>query len=196
MSDAWKIEFFTGATSSTVKTGIGHARAVSGPAQLFCGNGVIDAGEACDQSDLNLASCESLGFPLGGTLACTLACAYDTSGCLPCPGAMVGGACWVLGAQGADCNATCAGIAAGVTYDPATDTYAGSAGTTLNCQAVVTGLSIPLSVIDEPSCPAGVGCGLVSVTMPFPTTLAIRCPTPATTATATDPDVVRICACF
>lgn len=45
-----------------------------------CGNGVIDPGEQCDGSDLGGATCESLGFA-GGTLACSGACTYDTSGC-------------------------------------------------------------------------------------------------------------------
>jgi hypothetical protein len=45
-----------------------------------CGDGVIDAGEACDGSDLDGASCTSLGFAVG-TLACTSACLYDTSDC-------------------------------------------------------------------------------------------------------------------
>jgi uncharacterized protein DUF1566 len=45
-----------------------------------CGNGVINAGEDCDQSNLHGATCLSLGFK-GGHLACGGGCVFDTSGC-------------------------------------------------------------------------------------------------------------------
>ena len=45
-----------------------------------CGNGQADSGEQCDGSDLNGASCASLGYDTG-TLSCT-ACAFDTSACV------------------------------------------------------------------------------------------------------------------
>jgi hypothetical protein len=45
-----------------------------------CGDGVRDADEACDGSDLGGETCDSLGFQ-GGTLACTGACQHDVSGC-------------------------------------------------------------------------------------------------------------------
>src|SRR5262249_40447184 len=41
----------------------------------FCGNGTIDAGEQCDGSNLNGATCQSQGFPTG-TLACAPGCRY------------------------------------------------------------------------------------------------------------------------
>jgi len=44
-----------------------------------CGNGLVDADEECDGTDLNGASCESLQLGTG-TLACN-ECAYDTRGC-------------------------------------------------------------------------------------------------------------------
>lgn len=47
---------------------------------LGCGNGVIDAGEQCDQSNLNGATCASLGYAFG-TLRCVANCAFDTTGC-------------------------------------------------------------------------------------------------------------------
>lgn len=47
---------------------------------LGCGNGSIDAGEQCDQGDLNGASCATQGFAFG-VLACGANCAFDTSGC-------------------------------------------------------------------------------------------------------------------
>lgn len=47
-----------------------------------CGDGTLQPllFEACDGQDLGGATCESLGLP-DGTLACTAACALDTSGC-------------------------------------------------------------------------------------------------------------------
>jgi hypothetical protein len=45
-----------------------------------CGNGVIDAGEQCDQSNLNFQTCSSQGFA-AGTLKCGAGCVFDTSGC-------------------------------------------------------------------------------------------------------------------
>ncbi|HTQ04976.1 MAG TPA: hypothetical protein VMI54_14020 [Polyangiaceae bacterium] len=58
-----------------------------------CGNGVIDscAGkadsgrvDACDGTDLGGQSCASLGY-VSGTLLCSDACSFDTSGCDYCP---------------------------------------------------------------------------------------------------------------
>jgi hypothetical protein len=47
----------------------------------FCGDGTIQAGEDCEGGNLGGASCASLGFSDGGTLACTADCRFDTSGC-------------------------------------------------------------------------------------------------------------------
>ncbi len=46
----------------------------------LCGNGVLDSGEQCDQSNLNDQTCAALGF-LGGKLQCGASCQFDTSGC-------------------------------------------------------------------------------------------------------------------
>ena len=47
-----------------------------------CGNGVKDTGEVCDGTDLNGATCASLGF-VSGALACSSSCqSFDTSGCV------------------------------------------------------------------------------------------------------------------
>jgi peroxiredoxin len=51
------------------------------PGGASCGNGVVEAGEACDGGDLGGATCEGSGFA-GGALACTAACAIDTSACV------------------------------------------------------------------------------------------------------------------
>ncbi|HRV18850.1 MAG TPA: hypothetical protein P5317_12675, partial [Myxococcota bacterium] len=45
-----------------------------------CGNGEIDGDEQCDGTNLNSQSCETQGFD-GGTLSCTAACQFDTTGC-------------------------------------------------------------------------------------------------------------------
>jgi len=45
-----------------------------------CGNGEIDEGEQCDGTNLNEQTCETQGFD-GGTLSCTAACQFDTTGC-------------------------------------------------------------------------------------------------------------------
>ncbi len=47
-----------------------------------CGNGLVENGETCDGDQFGQASCVSEGFA-AGTLACTNACALDTSGCVP-----------------------------------------------------------------------------------------------------------------
>lgn len=47
----------------------------------FCGNGVVDATELCDGSDLAGATCEGLNLGTGD-LACTDGCTFDVSGCL------------------------------------------------------------------------------------------------------------------
>lgn len=52
----------------------------AGGAPAVCGDGVQDAGEACDGADLGGATCEGLGYP-PGDLACSAGCAVDASGC-------------------------------------------------------------------------------------------------------------------
>jgi len=47
---------------------------------LGCGNGNIDAGEQCDQNDLNGETCATQGYAFG-TLQCGADCVLDTSGC-------------------------------------------------------------------------------------------------------------------
>ncbi len=85
-----------------------------------CGNGVKEAGEACDAEDLGFSSCETEGFP-GGTLVCNSNCALDTSGFFacgnsrldpgePCDGTLFGGkTCETEGFPGGTlvCNSNC-----------------------------------------------------------------------------------------
>ena len=52
----------------------------SGCRYRACGDGLVDAPEACDGGNLAGQSCIGLGF-LGGTLSCDAGCALDTSAC-------------------------------------------------------------------------------------------------------------------
>lgn len=92
-----------------------------GPA---CGDGVLQADEACDGADLGGKSCADFGLG-AGALACTAACTIDLTGCAPpqtcgdgtldgdeqCEGADLGGqTCQSLGYAGGGtlkCSATC-----------------------------------------------------------------------------------------
>ena len=64
-------------TAANIKIGV-NLFGVTGT--LGCGNGVIDAGEQCDQNNVNGATCVSLGYAFG-KLQCGANCAFDTSGC-------------------------------------------------------------------------------------------------------------------
>lgn len=126
---------------------------------LTCGDGFIDTtvGEQCDRGTFGGATCasatgDSLDF---GRLGCTTDCGLDTSGCKHCPGQLVGGYCWLLGAGGASCDATCA--IAGLAYDSATSFYAGAAGNDTNCVAVMDALAVPGGAPYETGA-LGVGC--------------------------------------
>lgn len=50
----------------------------------FCGDDKVVSGEACDGMNLNGKMCQSLGFA-SGTLTCSAACTFNTSGCTPFP---------------------------------------------------------------------------------------------------------------
>ncbi len=87
-----------------------------------CGNGVVDAGEACDGADLGDATCETQGFD-GGTLGCAADCTFDTSAC-----------------EGEDpCAAACATLADCLTGDgcptAAVDAFLAPEGCPASCAA-------------------------------------------------------------
>ena len=67
--------------SNTAGTGMTSMPAKASTA--ICGDGVITApNEACDNTNLNAATCASLGFNGGGTLLCNATtCNYDTIMC-------------------------------------------------------------------------------------------------------------------
>lgn len=48
-----------------------------------CGDGILQAGEACDGAIPNGVTCETEGF-VGGSLSCTPLCGLDTQGCFSC----------------------------------------------------------------------------------------------------------------
>lgn len=50
----------------------------------YCGDGVLDAGEACDGTDFGVWTCLSLGLGTG-SLVCNADCTVDASACVPIP---------------------------------------------------------------------------------------------------------------
>ncbi len=54
------------------------------PPPAVCGDGNVDAGEDCDGSNLNGASCISVGFD-GGLLSCAADCSFNTNNCVTDP---------------------------------------------------------------------------------------------------------------
>lgn len=63
----WTYAAPSGNVSATVKLSV-------------CGDGVATDGEDCDNGDWAGRTCTNLGYA-GGTLACSIACTFDTSGC-------------------------------------------------------------------------------------------------------------------
>jgi len=111
---------------------------------------------------------------------------------LGCTGALVGGACWYSGLSDASCDQVCAEVSR--SYDPATESFAGSGGSDANCGIVaqaVWGLTTPYPV-NPATCSTGVGCAwTASVLLP----VVYRCANPPTTGGAASPDFDRFCAC-
>ena len=60
--------------------GGGTALGSTSDGSQLCGNGRLDPQEDCDGERLGGETCAGLGY-LGGTLGCTTACSFDTSGC-------------------------------------------------------------------------------------------------------------------
>jgi hypothetical protein len=71
------------------------------PGEALCGNGAIDAPEQCDGSNLNGETCATATMNAlpSGTLACSPACTFDTSGCSGAD-AGAGGSGGTMGAGG------------------------------------------------------------------------------------------------
>lgn len=116
------------------------AGALSGEEMMTCGDGAVNlVGEHCDGADLDGYSCHMFGKV--GSLSCDESCDFDVTGCVDCEekdGVVVSGYCWFYGTSGQSCDDVCA--AAGLVYDVATRTFAGSEGSVGNCDAVLTAL--------------------------------------------------------
>jgi len=152
-------------------------------------------GAKCAQADAkgdctgNIAGCASLSLSADSCRAATdpsITCANDG-------GAWLDSACWFLGAAGAECDATCANT--GRVYDTATETYAGSGGTLLQCDDVLNavGASPGLNPIGDLDCTpvgAGLGCGFDTFAMERG-----RCTLPPTTSSGSSPFAERACGC-
>jgi hypothetical protein len=157
-----------------------------------CGNGTVEAGEDCDFGDLGGGTCASEGFLLSGDLSCGAGCVYDTAACFTCSdvgGVEVGGACWFL-ALSSSCDDVCGD--AGLVYDDATRTYAGSDGTGLQCEAVLDALSVPADpFVDDWVASGGWGCAhAVLIEARF------RYIDPPTNSSAFFDNLNRACACM
>lgn len=131
--------------------------------QGLCGNGIVDPGEVCDQGAMNGGSCSSAtgGVKPQGTLTCGADCtSYDTSACVKCPASqatLYGGKCWMLASLGQSCTDVC--VSAGLAYDTATETVAGSSGTLAHCAGILARLqNTGTSAIEDSSLNPGVGC--------------------------------------
>ena len=61
-------------------TGLSATACTSNRPVPICQDGVIQAGEDCEGTDLAGQDCLGLGLP-AGSLACTDQCTYDTSDC-------------------------------------------------------------------------------------------------------------------
>jgi hypothetical protein len=134
---------------------------------------------------------------LCGTSACVPDNPTTTSTTIPAAPrgceATVGGSCWFLGVAGASCTATC--VAAGRAYDPATESHAGSGGTTANCEAVLSALGLP-GQVENVSCDTFHGSPAVGCVDSFPPHFgASRCTAPPTSADASLAGARRACAC-
>jgi hypothetical protein len=68
------------AVIDALTTRIATALSGGGLDEHFCGNGAVDGGEDCDQSNLNGQTCVTRGF-VSGSLRCGVGCTFDTSGC-------------------------------------------------------------------------------------------------------------------
>jgi alpha-tubulin suppressor-like RCC1 family protein len=70
-----------------------------------CGDGVREAGEACDGTDLGGATCDSLGYT-GGEPACRADCTIDPAGCTMCGDGRAEGdeACDIEDLKGVTCQ--------------------------------------------------------------------------------------------
>jgi len=77
-----------------------------GAAPSSCGNGSVDTGEDCDGSNLNGATCQSLGYE-SGVLSCTVSCTFETQSCVSPPPPSCGLSNDVCDVDGDCCSGKC-----------------------------------------------------------------------------------------
>lgn len=117
----------------------------------------------------------------------------ETFDCAGAGGVEVGGACWFAGATNQSCDDACAAV--GATCDlAATKDYAGSGGSTANCEAVLEALGLGFPGSGVGLGPGTGGCGLGDDTNRFRSTDPTTCEgSGAHPSTANNPR--RACAC-
>ena len=103
-----------------------------------------DAAEPCPASAADLEA--QVGELVDATVGLT-SCSSGTP---------VGPYCWFVGSAGESCDTVCANN--GLAYNPATDEYVGSTGTTEHCDAVLTALGMPYGEFGVGACLARIGC--------------------------------------
>lgn len=94
--------FPTGMTGDRDNASVGEATAslvANFRTTSVCGNGILEAGEECDGTDLGGASCGAVGCA-SGSPTCTASCTLDYSSCSSCGACDFDGLCEV----GEDCN--------------------------------------------------------------------------------------------
>jgi hypothetical protein len=124
---------------------------------------------------------------VAGVLFASLWVLHNASG--QCVGGVeVGGVCWFLAASGDSCDTTCSDQ--GLPYSQTTLTFAGSAGTSANCNAVLDALRVVGTDYDDLPCGIGQGCSFFSA---GPS--RFRCISPPTTSDAAPAEEQRACAC-
>ncbi len=72
----------------------------------YCGDGVVDPGEDCDGTNLNNKTCADVGW-LGGELACSPTCHFDTSNCSNAPQVIESNRCESTCDQGENDGLSC-----------------------------------------------------------------------------------------
>jgi cysteine-rich repeat protein len=165
-----------------------------------CGDGELTIDEECD--DGNRADGDGCDFE------CTVETCGDSADpecvdpeepsedfdCALAGGELIEGACWFLGAQGASCEDTCAD--AGLGYDDATASVAGSGGTSASCKDVLNALGLAVGGAPARACDAGIGCYGSLLLSPLPLASGSRCTGAETDAESAPPGSARrACAC-
>ena len=140
----------------------------------------------CIEQRVGCRACEALNASDGMSRDCDLFDdGIDNSSC-GCPGVIVGGSCWVLGALGASCDAACTNNG-GLTCASATINYAGSGGSLVQCDEVLDALLGPGTTVDA-FAGGPYGCLLQGTT---PARYYIN----TTTCAAAAAGIQRACAC-